>query len=162
IYHLYASGSPNANAVIGQNGGTSLLWGNNIASGYNHFNAPGAPRNITNADSGTSPWGGACGTTTRTAQGQSGTDPLDGNTPTNNGYACLDGVGRGQGGLLSGTPPTPNTWPSQKLEPEYMFMNTLAAADNGYINDISSIANRDAYADCNGRAFAGTTCSSFN
>lgn len=161
IYQNYMSGSPNANAVIGQNGGTSMLWGNNIASGYNHFNAPGAPRNFTGGDSGTSPWAGMCGTTVRSAAGQSGTAAYDGNSSSSTGYPCLDGVGRGQGNLLSGTPATPTAWPSQKLEPEYMWMNTLASADLGYINDVSTLPNRDVYADCNGKTFAGTTCSSF-
>jgi uncharacterized repeat protein (TIGR02543 family) len=163
IYHNYAKGGTNSDAVVGQNGGTSLIWGNNIASGFNRLNAPGAPRNFTGGDSGTSPWGGMCGTTVRSAAGQGGTDPYDGNNSTSTGYPCLDGVGRGQGNLLSGNPATPSAWPAQKLEPEYMFMNTLAAANLGGINDVSSAVNRDVYADCiSGKDFSGVTCSSFN
>jgi len=161
IYINYMSGSPNANAVIGQNGGTSLLWGNNVASGYDHFNAPGAPRNINviGVDSGITPWCGMAGTTVRTPYGQAGTDPWDGNSSSATGYPVLDCVGCGQGDLINIASPA---WPHHKHEPEYLFMNTLAAADEGYINDVSSLPNQDVYADCNGRTFAGLTCSSFN
>lgn len=138
LYHNYISGSSNANAVIGQNGGTSLLWGNNVASGYNNFNAPGAPRNFSGGDTNGS-WG-LCGSL--------GPSIWDGNQ--SNGYPCLDGVGRGQGSLLPSTP----LWPSQKLEPEYMWMNTLASANEGYINDMSSQFNRDVYPDCGNRGSA--------
>jgi len=160
LYHNYMSGSSNANAVIGPNGGTALLWGNDVASGYNHFNAPGAPRNFTGGDTNTlTPNGwGLCGSNI-----SGGPSNWDGNDPSTTGYPCLDGVGRGQGGLLSGNfPSVVNSstgaiaWPSQYLEPEYMWMNTLAAANEGYINDISSLYNRDIYPDCGN---SGSACS---
>jgi len=157
IYHNYADGSPNSDAIVGQNGGPSLIWGNNLAAGFNRFNAPGAPRNFVGGDSGISPWSGNCGTTVRSAAGQGGTDAWDGNSSSSTGYPCLDGVGRGQGDLISiGSP----AYPHQKLEPEYMWMNTLAAANEGAINDVSSQYNRDVYPDCGN---AGSACSgSFN
>ncbi|MBN1421991.1 MAG: hypothetical protein JXP34_24675 [Planctomycetes bacterium] len=44
--------------------------------------------------------------------------------------ACLDGVGRGTGILLSGdAEPDPRTWPEQPLEPLYAWKNTLNGED---------------------------------
>lgn len=160
LYHNYISGSSNANAVIGPNGGSALMWGNNVASGYNHFNSPGAPRNFSGGDISTlAPNGwGLCGT----SMGGPASS-WDGNNPSTTGYPCLDGVGRGQGARLTGDFPIlinsstgTIAWPSQYLEPEYMWMNTLAAADEGYINDLSSQYNRDIYPDCGNR---GSACS---
>jgi hypothetical protein len=159
LYHNYMSGSSNANAVIGPNGGSALMWGNNVASGYNHFNSPGAPRNFTGGDTDTSTpngWG-LCGSNM-----SGGPSSWDGNSPSTTGYPCLDGVGRGQGSLLSGGFPSVLnivkdllSWPTEYLEPEYMWMNTLAKADEGYINDMSSAYNRDIYPDCGN---AGSAC----
>lgn len=49
--------------------------------------------------------------------------------------AVIDQLGRGQGDLLSGDPPTPSAWPNQALEPVYEWANTL----DGSPADISTI-----------------------
>ncbi len=53
-----------------------------------------------------------------------GTSSYDQNSQT--GYACIDQVGRGVGGMLSGNPATPASWPNQAREPMYQWGNTGA------------------------------------
>jgi hypothetical protein len=50
--------------------------------------------------------------------------------------ACLDQVGRGQGGLISGWPPVPLAWPNQALEPMYAWNNTFNGVKGGIADKI--------------------------
>jgi len=43
---------------------------------------------------------------------------------TSAGYACMDQVGRGHGGYISGNPALPAQWPNQISEPTYVWNNT--------------------------------------
>jgi hypothetical protein len=74
-----------------------------------------------------------------------GTNPFDENSQAS-GYACIDSVGRGQGELLGGDPPLPAAWPRQRLDPLYLWGNTV---DGGLVSVVSNrngsviVAGRD-------------------
>jgi hypothetical protein len=59
--------------------------------------------------------------------------------------ACIDQVGRGQGTLLSGTPPTPTVWPAQTAEPVYLWGNQVVGAAQSAVrtNSIHVKADRE-------------------
>lgn len=155
IYHNYftgPSGSP-ANSAGSSKGGSMVIWGNTLASGYYHLFVTETDRNCCTTDEVAPPNGwGYCGVGgTGTASGS----VWDGTTSP--GYPCLDGIGRGQTqNALNGqywpnravTATGTQTWPDQYLEPQYLWMNTLSTGDEGYIGDSVSQLNRDVYEDC--------------
>lgn len=99
------------------------------------------------------------------------------NNGGSNGSPCLDQPGRGQGDILQGNFPTvcdasttdctnsiyTGRWPSQYLEPVYVWGETLSSvgsvvtADN-YENNM--LQNRDWYTDVGASCTAGGTCTS--
>jgi hypothetical protein len=89
-----------------------------------------------------------------------GPSPWDGNESGQDGYPCLDNVGRGQGDLLAapgnGVFPVTNTatgtttWPHQALSPHYAFANVFNTIQNitpHYWQNFDSVTveNRDYY-----------------
>lgn len=175
-YHNYFSNtvdaSTPASGSTGAKGATALVWGNITSqqAAYRFFEAAG-DRNSGDEVETNSPNGwGYCGST---ANGNGVGSPWDGNQPNlATGYPCLDGLGRGQSDALNATvfPTSPATtptrldsvtgtitWPHQKLEPIYLFMNTLNSSGTGnngtaatemLIQDDVTNANRDYYYDC--------------
>jgi len=142
-------------------GGTGVDWGNTYTAGYSNVIVFRVLRELASGHAATPyPTGpGYCGV------GSSGkSSPIDQNLDAT-GYACFDEVGRGQGDLLSGDwlPPAghgsgcgkanstlgscPATWPRQKLEPWYQWLETKAAATamalNMNFNGTAPAANRD-------------------
>ena len=99
----------------------------------------------------------------------------DGNNPSSVvGYACLDGIGRGQQsdamnganfpGRLNVTAGNIIAWPHQMLEPVYAFNNTISASPIFsalfQFRDDSSQNNRDGYFDCGNFPNSVTNCTS--
>jgi hypothetical protein len=168
-YQNYIVGpSSPANAFLGINGGTALVWGNHLVSGYNNFGGVSTSRNDgSEAETNTPTGWGWCGTA---INGNGVGSAWDGNSPANSGYPCLDGAGRGQGDALNGQwfPNALNSvtgtiaWAHQKLEPVYFFDNNLPngipevyiyAAGTGEVP--AEVFNRDVYA--SNASFNGTT-----
>jgi hypothetical protein len=159
-YHNYfenpnPSNSQFAGGEIG--GGTGVSWGNTYTAGYSNviifriLREAAATTNVSAYPTGP----GYCGT------GSNGvSSPIDQNLDAT-GYACFDQVGRGQGDLLSGEWPgnggtnktnstlgtTPATWPRQKLEPWYQWLETKDPATTMVLNmswnGTAPQANRD-------------------
>jgi hypothetical protein len=148
------------------------LWWNNTETGYQNFLRWQNIR-ANNATYGQIPtptgWG-YCGTSfngTGTA--------WDGSSSTGNGYPCLDGAGRGQGDLVTGSFPNKvnNTtgtisWPHQAVSPIYAWLNTINSVPNLSVNywmsfngTATAVPNEDYYIDdavnC---AAGGASCSS--
>lgn len=165
IYHNYWSGpggSPEDTA-ISLKGGPSLIWGNNVASGYNHLLVAETDRNGITRDERATPggwgtcWNGAAGA----PGGANGPTAWDGNSDTY-GYPCLDGIGRGQTVQSLNGQGQPNrlnsstgtiAWPQQYLEPIYAFDNSGTLGY--YTLDHVTHLNRDVYLD--NASFNGTT-----
>jgi hypothetical protein len=158
-YHNYFTGpsSSPASGSTGAKGATALIWGNLTSqnAAYRFFEAAG-DRNSGDENETTAPSGwGYCGTA---VNGNGVGSPWDGNQ--SNGYPCLDGIGRGQSQALNGAvfPSRVDsvtgtiTWPQQKLEPVYMWNNTMnsggTAATYVLIQDSVTQNNRDYYYDC--------------
>ena len=157
-YNNYAVGptsSGNADALVGSAGGTSLVYNNTIASGYNWFWAGSTTRNDGSATETNTPYGwGYCGTT---VQSNGTGSAWDGNTNAGTGYPCMDGLGRGQGteamngvnwpGALNSTTSSIH-WLYEYLEPIYLIHNTLGGASQARINtgDTADQFNQDVYA----------------
>ncbi|HKW64951.1 MAG TPA: hypothetical protein VJN89_20515 [Candidatus Acidoferrum sp.] len=126
-------------------GGTSLYWGNTV-SGFNTFiNVDYRRETALTYTQGTPPNGwGYCGTT-------HGPSVWDQNLDST-GQACLDGVGRGKGDLLTGNTfpgvtdqvTGTQTWPNQVADPVYVWANTIASG-NYFLADASATNNRDYY-----------------
>ena len=170
-YHNYFFGSNTSpsSAATSTSNSTALLWGNTVASGYQHFFVG----NTFRAQNG-QPEGAAINANPPAGWGYCGTDTLypssygggvangtgsnwDGNSPTVTGYPCLDGVGRGQTTQTLNDQYFPNrlnlstgtiAWPVQYLEPVYLFMNTILYGNEGYLNDNVTAYERDVYPDC--------------
>lgn len=161
FYKNYVIGpSPSTNALVGTEGGPSLVWGNTVVSGYQNFANMDNARNRVQEINAPNGWG-YCGTS---VNGNGVGSPWDGNQNASTGYPCLDGLGRGQGQALNGQnfPNVLNsligtiTWPRQYLEPIYYFDNTLPSGINQLvITDTSSQTNRDIYID--NASFNGTS-----
>lgn len=147
------------------NSGPALVWGNSFDQAFkNIFVLNVIRRDTSTYGQNATPNGwGYCGTE------HNGTGSRwDGNTNTVSGYPCLDQPGRGQGDLLSGDFPNQiNTrtgtisWPNQKLEPLYEWLNVggvVPGWGGGYVANQapSRIAiNRDYYLYTSG--FTGAT-----
>lgn len=145
-------------ALVSLEGGTALIWGNTLASGYYNFAFVGAPRSTNGRGTEQAPpasWG-YCGT--RVDSNGAGSQ-WDGNRDRGTGYPCLDGLGRGQGAALNGQNfpnAGPIVWPKEKLEPIYFFDNSLPKDVNALVvNDLAAQVNRDIYIEKAG--FNGTS-----
>lgn len=94
----------------------------------------------------------------------------DGNQTTATGYPCLDSVGRGQGDLVNGRdfPNMLNTftgtisWPRQKREPWYVWMETGASTGDNPWNGLAPLRNRDYYTENAGQAAQTSPTSPFD
>lgn len=154
IYHNYFTG-PSASpedTAISLKGGTGLIWGNTVASGYTHLLVAETDRNGITGDEKATPTGwGTCGGSTNPGSGAAGPSNWDGNS-TSYGYPCLDGIGRGQTVQALNGQAQPNrlnsatntiAWPEQYLEPIYVFDET--GVTSWYTLDHVTEANRDVY-----------------
>jgi hypothetical protein len=90
-------------------GGTGVVFNNTFSGFTSGFRAANY-----RTDQSFPPWG-RC----------NGTSPYDGNSGSPAGYPCIDQVGRGDGDLLSGDPPSPAASPNQALEPVYVWGNVM-------------------------------------
>ena len=152
------SGSP-AYQAVSVKGGSALIWGNTVASGYYVFEYT-TDRNVNTYPETSPPNGwGYCGTAV------SGTGSnWDGNSPAITGNPCLDGVGRGMTVQALNGQYFPNrlksvtgtvAWPQQYLEPVYAWMNTVYSGFNeSEVGDHITTLNRDVYVD--NASFNGT------
>ena len=160
IYHNYVDTGPNTSnedTVISLKNATGLIWGNTVASGYNHFIVLNTDRQGITKDEKAPPNGwGTCGSATNPGSGSAGPTNWDGNQTTF-GYPCLDMPGRGQTlQALNGQPFATRLnsstgsigWPQQYLEPIYSFDNTLTVSAMWYTLDQVTLTNRDFYFDC--------------
>jgi Bacterial Ig-like domain (group 2) len=163
VYHNYFSGPSNGPSSAGfQTGASSLLWGNQMPSGFTRFVQFTTDRATTAyAETATPNGWGYCGTDVNGTGSN-----WDGNQSTVTGYPCLDMVGRGKTQqVLNGATSMPSrvntstnsiAWPQQYLEPVYLFDNTLyAGATEVITSDPVTGANRDYYAD--NSSFTGAT-----
>ena len=136
-------------AVMDYEGGTSLYWGNNIGAGFttNFIREDNRRATGDTYAQGAPPNGwGYCGTSL-------GPSVWDENLDST-GQACLDGVGRGKGDLITGNA-WPNvvdsvtgtqTWPHQVLDQVYVWDNTLGPGTGTYFgHDNATVENRDYY-----------------
>lgn len=149
--------------------GTALEWGNTLGNTWITNLAMVQDRTDTTHGQTAPPGGwGYCGTTF-------GPSNWDGNT-NSSGYPCLDQVGRGQSDAIAGVFPTKcnttagcpsfnGTWPHNKVEPVYEWLDQFVPAPghsglNCFSADTSTIiANLDFYCytlTWNGTAFVGT------
>lgn len=167
-YHNYSSNPAPSAAQFASGGGpgVGVAWGNTMV-GYNfdiifeYIREVATGHSQTNTPSGI----GYCGTPSNgTASG------WDGNQSTATGYPCLDSVGRGQGDLVNGQdfPNMLNTvtstisWPRQKLEPWYVWMETGAATGDNPWNGLAPLRNRDYYTENAGQAAQTSASSPFD
>jgi hypothetical protein len=154
-------------------GGVGVDWGNTYTTGYSNAIIYRIMREVATGHYMTAyPAGpGYCGT------GSTGVaSPIDQNLDSS-GVACYDQVGRGQGDLMSGdwlspagggsgcgkTNSTlakcPATWPRQRLEPWYQWLDTIPSGmrmcAGMWFNGTAPIENRDFF--CYNTAFNGTS-----
>ena len=118
--------------------GTGLWWGN-TANNWPNFIEFHDDRSDTGHSFTAPPNGwGYCGTT---ASGEAGQAPSnwDQNPNTSTGYACINQIGRGKGNLLAQNywPVTP-IWPSEALEPVYIWLNVFTPC-NGCGNNFIGV-----------------------
>jgi hypothetical protein len=125
-------------SMIGIRGGTGVIYDNvGTTSGSGSTNHVADTTCYRSSDHGRAydPWG-QC----------DGTNAWDQNSD-GNGYACLDQPGRGKGTLLANYTPTPTGWPTQSLEPMYVWNNTLNGNADTFGNGATLVIqlNRDYY-----------------
>jgi hypothetical protein len=153
------SGNPTSDQfafLVQYESGTGLWWGNTITGFAGFIHADTQRTNSGTYPETASPSGwGFCSATT--IAGLPGPSPWDGNLPGQNGYPCIDQVGRGAGDLLTGDFPNKVdsvtgkvTWPNQALDPMYIWENTYNPVPNepdSYFNsaDLVEVENRDYY-----------------
>jgi hypothetical protein len=155
------------NTIFFYSSGPAILWGNKAQAGYASFvqltdcRSP-SPTTRCGYSPANPPNGfGYCGNSS----------VWDGNT-NSSGYPCIDQPGRGQSDLLEGDFPNKvdsvtgtQTWPHQKLEPLYFWLNQFNPLGNGnsagLINPNGSIwtQNQDYYVSSDPNS--GTDCSGF-
>lgn len=94
--------------------GTGVFY-NNVLSGSGGFNSAIILKEFRDNGNIWPPWGRCDGTTL-----------WDENRPSEDGYACFDQPGRGEGNLATTTDSglSPATWPNQALSPIYFWKNT--------------------------------------
>ena len=166
-YNNYFNAATTGSVMIGDAGGTGLVWGNTVSRiSSAPFIAVGDERNDGGHSQSPTPgeWG-YCGIGTLNPSGP--TSNWDGNVDST-GRACLDGIGRGQGiQALNGAnfPSALNSttgtiaWPQEYLEPVYAWMNTLLGSPALSIASPATAQNRDVYVD--NASFNGTTGTGF-
>ena len=160
-------------------GGTGMIWGNTFIGYYQNVVTGNIDRtnNATYAQSPTPIGWGYCSSSP--IAGVAGPSNWDGNTSGQNGYPCLDQIGRGAGDLLQGSFPTlcnattggcssgsySGTWPHQGLEPVYEWLDQWQSV-SGWPGSVwnqqnsQASANRDYYLytlNWNGTSFTGTS-----
>jgi hypothetical protein len=157
--------------------GTGVIWGNNVPGHYYSLvsglvDLAGPQSNYAQVSPPTG-WG-YCSTSSQ--NGVAGPSNWDGNLLGQNGYPCVDEIGRGAGDMLSGSFPTlcdvtsggckagtnTGTWPNQLLEPVYEWLDQwVAPPDTGngfWAQQNQPASNRDYYLytlSWNGSAFTG-------
>jgi len=164
-------------------GGTGVIWGNTFTGYYAHVVAGFVDRvdNTTYGQSAPPNGWGYC----RTAAigGVPGPSNWDGNSSGESGWPCLDGIGRGQGDLLSGSFPSlcdstlgsgrpggcgsgsyTGVWPNQYLEPVYEWLDSWTPVPGFGTNfwteaDSVTVRNRDYYLSSN--VGSGSNCTGF-
>jgi hypothetical protein len=150
-------------------GGTGVVWGNTFTGYYKNIVETNVDRTNSNTYvQAASPTGwGYC----------NGSSNWDGNQPGQNGWPCLDQIGRGEGDLLQGVFPTvcdasltdcqnhifSGRWPNQALEPVYQWMDKFQPAPSWgglvWVSSTNVVPNRDYYLYTlawNGSSFTGT------
>lgn len=160
------------NTLFFYSSGTALVWGNKAGQGYASFvqltdcRSPGPTSRCGYSPAAVPNGWGFCGSSST----------WDGNT-NGSGYPCIDQPGRGQGDLLTGQFPSKMdsaagtiTWPHQKLEPLYFWLNSYSPLWNGNGSpnpvvedgkiwtqnvDYYVSSNQNSGTDCNG--FTGAT-----
>jgi hypothetical protein len=161
------------NTIFFYSSGAALVWGNKVTQGSSGNNGYASFVQLTDCRSpaGTT----RCGYgTTNPPNGWGacdGTSAWDGNT-NGSGYPCIDQATRGQSDLLTGLFPSKVdsvtgtiTWPHQKLEPLYYWLNAFTQLgggnSNGYIAPNGSIwtQNQDYYVSSD--PGSGTDCTGF-
>ncbi len=160
---FYFSANPNGNingstffALVDLEAGTGLVWGNTVV-GFKTLVREDVVRtnNATYPQNATPTGFGFCSSSP--INGVPGPSAWDGNQSGQNGYPCLDNVGRGQGDPLTGGLPnlinsTTGTiaWPHQVLSPYYVWNNVFPSIPNlstFYWQNFDSVTveNRDYY-----------------
>ena len=160
-----------------------MFWGNTLNGYYAHVVGAYVDR----VDNGTypqfSPPGGLGYCRSSTIGGVPGPSNWDGNSSGQQGWPCLDGIGRGQGDLLSGNLPnlcdstlgsgTPGgcgsgtytgVWPNQYLEPVYEWLDSWTPVSGYGTNfwssgDSVTVQNRDFYLSSD--VGSGSDCTGF-
>jgi hypothetical protein len=113
-------------------GGPAMIYNNSAPQGYQVFAWLPNIRDDSGHQEPAPPASfGFCG---NAIDSQTTDSPWDQNTDATSGYACLDQPGRGQGDLLANNFPNATnvtlgsaTWPRQKLEPIYEWLDTWTA-----------------------------------
>lgn len=135
VYDFQNVGNPNFTAVF-LGGGTGVIYNNTFTGNYVHGIIV---RNRRSDGENWQPFGNC-----------NGAGVYDGNIDAA-GYPCLDQIGRGSGDVISGTtPPLPQAWPNQILDPLYAWNNTLngnppAAFSISISNPTVIVEGRDVY-----------------
>ncbi len=160
--------NPNESALYWTSG-TGLMWGNTVTESMKNFVEAFVDRvsNATYTQSAPPAGWGYCGT----AYGPSAWDENLNST----GRACLDGIGRGVGDLLTGSFPTVcdstlgcgtynGQWPNQASEPVYEWLDafTTASGWGGVLwgeQDSVTLQNADYY--LNSDSGSGANCTGF-
>ena len=156
--------------------GTGVVWGNTFTGYYQYLVVSDIDRtnNGTYTQVATPSGWGYCSSST--IGGVPGPSNWDGNTTSQNGWPCIDQVGRGAGDLLSGNFPTKcdqtlgcstynGQWPNQALEPVYEWTDSWTSVSGwpGAVwnsEQVQGTNNRDYYVWCNASSHSG--CTSFN
>jgi hypothetical protein len=134
----YGTGSPGGSFsfVIDFESGVGMFF-QNVSTLFNNFVQAFLPRNTTSPYTQSNSGWGACASSP--IAGISGPSPWDQNTSGQNGYACLDQVGRGQGQLITGcfvaagfgctgtlnSVTGTQAWTNEALSPIYAWLNTV-------------------------------------
>ncbi len=181
--NTFANGGTMSSTVPGQRGlfltsGTGMIWGNSV-TGYYYSFVDGlidiaAPQSNYNQVSPPAGWG-YCSTAPQ--NGVVGPSNWNGNKSGQNGYPCIDQMGRGQGDLLQGSFSTvcdvtsggctagtyTGTWPNQFLEPIYEWLDSWQAppdTSSGFWSQENQVTqNQDYY--LNSNLASGSSCSGF-
>ena len=175
--NTFTGGTPTwpASAGFFDTSGTGLMWGNNVTGYYKDFVAGDVDRTSAGTYTQAAPpssWG-YCSSTA--IGGVGGPSNWDGNLSGQNGYPCLDGMGRGIGDLLTGSFPTVcdstlgcstynGQWPNQALEPIYEWLDawtTVPGWGSPFWSqtDSQTQQNRDYYLSSN--VGSGANCTGF-
>ena len=154
-------------------GGTGVIWGNTATGYYQYFITGHINRASDSTYTQSAPPNGWGYCSSSSIGGVPGPSNWDHNTSGQNGYACLDQIGRGAGDLLQGLFPNvcdassldctngiyTGRWPNQALEPVYEWSdtwNTVPGWPSSFWNEYDAQAqqNRDYY--LNNAGFNGT------